>query len=206
MSCVLYDDAIINNLRTLTQDTRIYIEPTENVFGTIGKLENSQDHIQLPLISVARTGWSILNPQHMQKFDGALLKSDLEEDYTQRIQCIPIQINYVLDVWSKTRAENDEILRELIFYYHNHPEMEVTIPYGADFKHRFNIFFNSDIEDNSDIVEFKNRGEYFRQSISFYTDDAYLWKTSSRPFTKLIVGYEVVGTDEKGGFYESNTD
>lgn len=205
MSCVLYDNAIIENLRQLTQDTRIYIEPTENVFRTIGKLEGSKDHIQLPLISVSRTGWSVLNPQHMQKFDGALLKSDKENDYTQRIQVIPIQINYVLDVWSRTREENDEILRELIFYYNNHPEMEVTVPYGADFKHRFNIFFNSDIEDNSDIVEQKNRGEYFRQSISFYTDDAYLWKTSSRPFTKLIIGYEVVGTDEKGEVFDNES-
>ena len=143
MSCVLYDNAIIADLRRLTQDTRIYIEPTENVFGTVGKLQGSEDHIQLPLISVARTGWSILNPQHTQKFDGALLKSDLAKDYTQRIQVIPIQINYVLDVWSRTREENDDILRELIFYYNNHPEMEITVPYGADFKHKFNIFFKS---------------------------------------------------------------
>ena len=85
--------------------------------------------------------------------------------------------------------------------------MENNIYSSYTDKELFNAWesINSDIEYNSDIVEQKNRGEYFRQSISFYTDDAYLWKTSSRPFTKLIIGYEVVGTDEKGEVFDNES-
>ena len=191
MSVTYYDKAIIADMRKITQDTRIHIVPVENVFRTIGKLEDSEDHIQLPIISVTRTGWSLQNAQHSQKFEGATLAWDKEKDWVQNIQFMPIQINYLLDVWTRTREENDAIMRELIFYYTNHPTLKIDIPYSADYSHNFNIFFMSDIEDNSDIVEQKNRGEYFRQTIAFYTDDAYLWKTSSRPFTKIIIEVEV---------------
>jgi hypothetical protein len=194
----LYDNAIVENLREITQDTRINIVPVENVFRTIGKLEGTEDHIQLPIISVTRTGWSLKDAQHSRKFEGATLAWDKEKDWVQNIQFMPIQINYLLDVWTRTREENDDIMRELIFYYTNHPTLQVDIPFNAHYTHNFNIFFMSDIEDNSDIVEQKNRGEYFRQTIAFYTDDAYLWKTSSRPFTKVIIEVKVED-------YESDT-
>lgn len=191
MSADLYDNAIINSLREITQDTRIHISPVENVFRTIAKLENTEDKIELPLISVTRTGWSLLNAHHTQKLAGDTLSYDTEKDWVQNIQMMPIQINYLLDVWTKTRKENDLIMRELIFYYSTHPTLKVQIPYNSDYEHTFNIYFNADIDDNSDIVEHKNRGEYFRQTIGFYTDDAYMWKTSSRPFTKVIIDVEV---------------
>lgn len=205
----LYDDAIIQDLRNLTEDTRISIAPVENVFRTIGKLDFTEDKIELPLISVTRTSWSINRPQHSQKFEGITYQYDKSIDYVQRIQVVPVQINYVLDVWTRTREENDAILRELIFYYLNHPTLKVLVPYGADYEHEFNIFLNDDIEDNSDVVEHKNRGEYFRQTLSFYTDDAHLWKTSSRPFTKLDFELFVVGVDDqevKDGDYHFSTD
>lgn len=190
MSVNLYDDAIINSLREITQDSRIHISPAENVFRTIGKLEGSEDNINLPIISLSRPGWTILDSNHHMKFDGAIHLSDHDNNKVQNIQAIPIRINYLLDVWTRYRAENDMIMRELIFYYKTHPTLSITVPYGLDYVHNFNIFFESDIEDNSDIVEHKNRGEYFRQTIGLYTDDAYLWKSSSRGFTKLVLDYE----------------
>ena len=206
MSVNLYDKAIVEDLRKLTEDTRIHIVPSENAFRTIGKLNNTEDYIELPLISISRTGWSLLDAQHSQKFEGATYQYDRKEDYVQNIQLMPIKINYLLDVWTRTKEENDDIMRELIFYYTDHPTMFVTVPYGADYKHKFNIFFTDDVEDNSDIVEQKNRGEYFRQTIGFYTDDAYLWKTSSRPFTKIALSLSVFEKDKKtevreGDFY-----
>ena len=45
-------------------------------------------------------------------------------------------------------------------------------------KHKFNIYFNSGIEDNSDIANFETNGQYYRQDMTFYTDDAYLWRAN----------------------------
>lgn len=185
MSVYFYDEAIVNSLKSITGDNRINIQPYDRVFSNIAR--DNEDVIELPLITLSRTGWSIIGERksHFAKFEGALVKIEdppTEEDELKlyRLQAIPIRISYVLDVWTKDRVDNDNILRELIFYYETHPELRVRIPYGLDIDHVFNIFIDPDIEDNSDISDQINHGEYFRQTLSIYTDDAYLWKASSR--------------------------
>lgn len=179
MSTYIYDEALVEDLRTLTKDTRIHIVPPDNLFRLVGRIV--EDEIKMPLISLARTGWQLTDSRpHTVKFDGALAGYNDESNKLKRVQALPINISYQLDVWTKTRLENDNILRELIFYYSTNPTLSVKIGYGLDIDHNFNVFIDNDIEDNSDIVEHKNRGEYFRQTISLYTDDAYLWKSSSR--------------------------
>lgn len=95
-----------------------------------------------------------------------------------RAQVIPITINYRLSVWTEDRVTNDALIRELLFYYHLRPSLYVYVTHGINIKHKFNIYFNSGIEDNSDIANFETKGQYFRQDLTFYTDDAYLWKAN----------------------------
>lgn len=172
----LYDTAIIEDLRSVFDDDRIFICPTDNVFKTLGRL--NEDDVKMPIISVLRTGVSLLDSQHTMRFQGGILKIGEDEESISRVQTIPIQINYLLDVWTKHREENDNIVRELIFYYMTHPTLEVKVPYGTNLKHTFNIFYDKNIEDNSDIVGQSEHGEYFRQTLSVYTPDAYLWKST----------------------------
>lgn len=95
-----------------------------------------------------------------------------------RAQVIPITINYRLSVWSEDRITNDALCRELLFYYHLRPSLMVYVGHGLNIAHKFNIYFNSGIEDNSDIANHINKGTYFRQDMTFYTDDAYLWRAN----------------------------
>ena len=176
----LYDKAIIEDLRSIFDDDRIFIEPADKVFNTISRL--NEDDIKMPIISVARTGTSLRDSQHSMRFTGGLSYISDDEQTTSRIQVIPIQINYLLDVWTKHREENDNIVRELLFYYMTHPTLEVDVPYGTNLKHTFNIFYDQNIEDNSDIMGQLEHGEYFRTTLSLYTPDAYLWKmTTEKP-------------------------
>lgn len=181
MSIFLYDNAIVTDLRRIISDNRIHIAPVENVFDLVAILDS--DKIEMPLISLTRTGWSLSeNRSHAMKFTGALVKYNEDTGAHSSVQAMQIRINYLMDVWTKHRNENDLIVRELLFYYSTSPTLKVKIPYGLDVDHKFNVFFDPEVEDNSDIVEHKNRGEYFRQTLSFYTDDAYLWKsTHSKP-------------------------
>lgn len=176
----LYDTAIIEDMRSIFDDDRIFIEPADKVFNTIARL--NEDDIKMPLISLARTGTSLRDSQHSMRFTGGLSYISDDEQTTSRIQVIPIQINYLLDVWTKHREENDNIVRELLFYYMTHPTLEVDVPYGTNLKHTFNIFYDQNIEDNSDIMGQLEHGEYFRTTLSVYTPDAYLWKcTTEKP-------------------------
>lgn len=177
----LYDTAIIEDMRSILDDERIYICPSDRVFSVIARL--NEDDVKLPMISVARTGISLLDSQHTMRFTGGISNISENEESISRIQVIPIQINYQFDVWTKHREENDNIIRELIFYYMTHPTLEVKVPYGTNLKHTFNIFYDKTIEDNSDISDQVNHGEYFRQTLSVYTPDAYLWKsTTEKPY------------------------
>ena len=196
MSVNLYDKAIVNKFRELMADSDIFIAPPENVFRTIAAL--NKDEVTLPLISLQRTGYTLLDDRsHSMKFKGAQLSYNEEEDQIASLQAIPIRINYVLDVWTRRLEECDDIIRELIWYLSTHPTMEVNIPYGLDITHHFNIMLDNDIEDNSDIVEHINRGEYFRQTISFYVDDAYLWKSkTSHPARIGSISYEAYSMEE----------
>ena len=56
--------------------------------------------------------------------------------------------------------------------------MLVKIPHGLNAKHVFNVAFDSDVIDNSDISEHNSKGRYYRQTFGMYVDDGYLWRSS----------------------------
>lgn len=174
-----YDEAIIENFRRIFSNGKIYIVPPEDAFNLIGTVNT--DNVKLPMISLLRSpGWSLLDSRpHNMKFEGKIVK--VEDDEVTLLRAIPIRINYQLDVWTESRLENDLIMRELIFYLSTNPTLQVNINYdNFSGKHDFNLFIDGEVEDNSDLVAHKDRGRYFRQTISLYTDDAYLWRTSTR--------------------------
>ena len=184
-----YDNAIVQDLRNITKNDKrfIYIIPPEDYFDLNAML--NKDDIKLPLISLSRPSWSLLDrkPQTMI-FEGFNIEKNREKDLIKNIQAIPISISYQLDVWTNNRKENDMIMRELIWYYTLNPTLDIIIPYkGVNYSHEFNIFFDNDVSDNSDITEHKNLGRLFRQTIGFYTDDAYLWKIKERRYTKIDI-------------------
>lgn len=202
-----YDLAIVNDLRvrfnlnkdgTPKTNNNVYITPVDNVFNIIGDI--SEDNIKFPLISLSRTGWSLqdFKPELMIKagsFVGA--KEGTDKKLKQiRLQAIPITINYQIDIWTRTRIDNDALTRDFIWYYTLHPQLLVDIPHGLDVKHVFNIFFENDVEDNSDIVEHNNRGQFFRQTLGMYVDDAYLWRSSVKNVTTIDeVKFEIYQDD-----------
>lgn len=194
MSVYLYDKAFVDSLREITKDSRINIMSPDDMFS-ITAITN-QDVIKLPTISLQRPNWSIATDRisHPQSRDGITTTYDENIQKFKNVQMIPIRINYLIDVWTKTREDSDNIMRELIWYYITHPTLTVKIPYGLNIEHRFNIFLDPDIDDNSDIVEHKNRGVYFRQTISAYTDDAYLWKGSAR-FPAYITAEVIINNE-----------
>lgn len=175
----LYDDAIVEDLRTRINDERVTITPYENLINSLAKSE--EDEIKLPIISIERTGWSISDARpHAMKFTGDISRIEKNPTKVVNVYAMPIRINYILDVWTKRRLDNDNIMRELIFYYSVNPTLQIKVPYGLEEIRNFNVFFGSDIEDNSNIPEHKNIGEYVRQTIPFYVDDAYLWRSDYR--------------------------
>ncbi|WP_304393362.1 hypothetical protein [uncultured Clostridium sp.] len=204
VSVYAYDLAVVNDFRARFKQPPVsYSDVNSNVvmagpdqaFQVLGQMDN--DKIVMPFISVQRLNWQLnLDRQMSQTFIGDKIIIQNPENPLERLevraQVIPITINYQLDVWTKDRITNDALVRELLWYYHLRPTLLVNVLHGLNMKHTFNIMFNSEVEDNSDIHNQNNRGNIVRSTLSFFTEDAYLWKAHHQP---------IVGIDVNTNFY-----
>lgn len=195
MSIKAYDDAIINRFREVFNDDIIYILPVENAIRFVAQLK--KDDVKFPLISTMRLGYSIVssNVNHNAKMIGSFAKRDGENN-NLFAQSIPIRIEYQLDVFTVDKQSCDEIVRELIFFFYQHPTLQAHFEYGLDFNHNFNIFLNDDITDNSDTVEHINNGVMFRNTLTFYTDDSRLFRRKKMKQGEVVASVEILGEEK----------
>ena len=185
MSVSSYDHAIVNKFRELFDDNRISILPVEDAFRFVSQL--NRDDLEFPLISTTRLGVTILKSDvnQAQKTKGHLVRQD-ENNNSIFAQSIPIRIEYQLDIFTVDRESCDEITRELVFYLYQHPTLQAHFDYGLDIEHNFNLFLNEDIVDNSDTIEHVNKGVKFRNTLTFYTDDARLVRSRKTRLGEIL--------------------
>lgn len=187
----LYDRAVVDKFREIFRDPRITVQPPENAIRYTAQLEN--DDVTFPLISINRTNWSVRDSDINWAQSRTGIADHINDNNTVSVmRAIPIQMSYQLDIYTVDRITNDEIYRELIFYFLKHPTLEVEIPYTLDNKHVFNLVMDSDITDNSDTVEHINKGVLYRYTSTWNVTDAYLFEgTNEIPLiTKSSVSVE----------------
>lgn len=185
MSVKAYDDAIIDKFRSIFNDDTIYILPVENAIRFSAQL--NRDNVRFPMISTTRLGYSIRQSDvnYAAKMFGSFATRD-GKDNNVFAQSIPIRIEYQMDVFTVDRESCDAIVRELIFFFMQHPTLVAHFEYGLDIDQNFNLFLNEEIVDNSDTVEHINNGVMFRNTLTFYTDDARLFRHKKYPQGEII--------------------
>lgn len=196
ISVYYYDDAIVNTFRNIFSDGRITILPSDKVIRFTADISN--DSVKLPLISLSRIGYSILENYNGPKQRVGLPVSFSDPKMKGTLQAIKIRIDYQIDIWTRDRLTNDNISRELIFYLINNPTFSINIPYNINnLDHKFNLFIDTEVEDNSDIVSHDDTGQVYRTTISVYTDDAHLFNSSVSYDYNIKLKLEGVDTDGK---------
>lgn len=189
MSVYLYDDAIVTKLRNWRSNNDITISVPENLFTYLADINN--DRIKLPQISLIRLpDIEILNTnKKMLSREG--LSYNVNETNISTLSAIPIRISYQLDIYTRKRKDNDDLMREIIFKLINNPRLEIEIPYNhSDKSHYFNLKLNSTIVDNSNVAEHLEKGEFFRSTLDLYVDDAYLFNYRIKDTLSLEVEVE----------------
>lgn len=204
MSIYKYEEAIVSRMREITGDDRLIITPSENVTNLIPRIAN--DEFKLPLIHMIRNNWSLSDKDsHGMKMNGHIANdypmfyegpNDGLDGKIHREHVIPITFSHTFEVWSRTREENDEMIRELIWFFKTIGVFEVNIPYGLNRKHAFTLTLGRDIIDNTNIVSHKDSGELFLQALITHCDDAYLWKSSAHNPTCIHMHTEL-GVDKR---------
>lgn len=200
MSIYKYEEAIVKKLRDITGDDRIIITPSDNIFNIIPRI--AQDELKLPLIHIIRNNWKLTHDRHHGMKMNGLINDEMpmfrthsgispEDGKIHRLHTIPISFAHTFEVWTRTREENDNIIRELIWFFSTLGQLEVEIPYGVNIKHQFSLQLLDDVIDNSDVVSHKDAGELFLQAIQTTCDDAFLWKSSTHNPICVDVDFEL---------------
>lgn len=204
MSIYKYEEAIVARMREITGDDRVIITPSDSVVNLIPRI--ADDELKLPLIHMIRNNWRLTGKNsHAMKMNGhinnnyPMFYQGSNEGLDGRIHrehLIPISFSHTFEVWSRTREENDEMIRELIWFFKTMGEFMVDIPYGLNRQHVFTLTLQDDVIDNTQIVSQKDSGELFLQALITNCDDAYLWKSSSHNPTCIHINTELV-TDNR---------
>ena len=188
MSVYLYEKSLVNRLREITGDSRIHIISPDNPISFMAQID--RDKVSFPAIILSR------GPVRLQEYQnqvvalkGQTAKID-DESFVVKAQLLPLHIEWNIDVYAVDRFTCDEIIRELVFYFVTHPRFQVEVPYQLDIPQNFDVFVMDDIVDNSDLVEFDNRGECFRETLTIYTENAHFF-SSRRLYQTSIVDPEV---------------
>jgi hypothetical protein len=183
MSFYLYDEALVDRLRKITGDDRIHIVHPDQSVSFLAQFD--KDKVQFPVIVVTRAPSATINPPNQV----AVLKGQsvrINEDNTaSKIKLIPMRLEWSIDVYAVDRYTCDEIVRELIFYFTTYPRFQVKVPYDLDVPQNFDVLLGTEVVDNTDLTEFPNTGELFRETISVYTENAHLYASKRQYLTKV---------------------
>lgn len=183
MSTYLYDESLVNRLREVINDDRIHVIPPEESISFLAKV--GKDKTYFPAVVVSR-GPITLTTDTRNQF--VYLKGQsvrLNEDNTvTKVKLIPMRMEWSINIYAVERYTCDEIVREIVFYLMSHPRFEVKVPYGVDITQNFDVFVDPEIVDNSDLSEFSNVGDYFRETLTVYTENAHLYSSRRQYLTQ----------------------
>lgn len=179
MAVRFYDESVCSKFKKWVKDPSMRIlSPSETSRLFQMKADQSNDSpVTLPMITISRdSSFEILSTTKKPlTYEGAA-QIAVTDDSVQALCGIPIKISYQLDIYTKFFAEADEYARNFIFNIINYPTISIEIPYNnSKIVHNSTMILESSVTDNSDIPERHISGQFYRLSLKFSIDDAYLF-------------------------------
>ena len=197
MSTRFYDEALTKKLSYWTKSTNVKIyspSDTRQLFEVIAD-ETDDKPIQLPIICIRRTGGFQIKNVAKQPLSYDAKTIAQSEQKAMKLNAIPVQINYQIDIYTRYFDEADEFVRNLVFNFINFPSLTVLLRYlDQELEHKSTIVLSDEVVDNSDIPERFVKGNFTRLSINLSIPDAYLWDVRIKD-TSHIEGFGVRAMD-----------
>jgi hypothetical protein len=200
MAINYYDEAVTQKIKGWLADTsklRV-LSPDESTRLIQLHAEDSNDKpLKLPLIAISRDKDIRIDSTIKQNksFDGYILEQDKENQVTAHLNVIPISTNYQIDIYTKTRTEADEYIRQYLFKLINNPQIIIDIPYNNYFvRHTANLRVLDTVSDTSDISTHVFPGQFYKWTIQLELQDGFLFSLPQKHGWK-ICGFEVTAAD-----------
>lgn len=181
MAINYYDEAITQKIKGWLADSsklRV-LNPDETNRLIQLKAEDSEDKpLTLPLLAISRNRDIEIESAIKQNksFDGWVLEKDKTTDTVVHMNVIPIKTSYQIDIYTKTRIEVDEYVRQYLFKLINNPQIIVEIPYNNHVvRHTANLRVLSPVSDTSDISTHLFPGQFYKWTIQLELHDGFLF-------------------------------
>lgn len=179
MAINYYDDAIIAKLKNWIPDAsrlRVFGPDESKRLFEVKAEESSDAPVKLPIITLSRSNdLEITNAIKQSKsFDGLVVESNAQASVHMNV--IPVQTVYQLDIYTKTRNEADEYIRQFLFKLINNPQIIVEIPYNNFIvKHTANLRVMNTVSDTSAIPNKIFPGQFYRWTIQMELHDGFIF-------------------------------
>ena len=208
MSVRFYDKALATKIQKWIKDDTIHVlkpEETARLFKMKAD-EASDKPLKLPLIALSRkTNISVLNTNKRPlSYDGMKIKAyDKDGNFVPqnamlKLNAIPMQLEYQLDIYTARMAEADEYMRNFVFNLVNYPNVIIEIPYNdCKLLHESTVYLDENVEDNSDIPQRLVPGQFTRYTLTLTIDNAYLFSAPIRE-NILVSSAELLIVDKSG--------
>lgn len=177
MSFYLYDNAFEALLKRLLPNTHFVQQ--ELSFEEAAK---ATDNPSFPLITFYQVATRV-KKEHlsmsMARYSTAL--QGVRDGKVFGVNAIPVHITWQLDFYDPKREVVDEMIRELLFFLIKKPKISIVIRGSVNQPYHWNLDFEEDVVDNSDLVEFKETGRVYRKTLNIFTDEAWLFNSRITP-------------------------
>lgn len=178
-----YDDAICDDLRKSfnpdnVENPVVSVISSEVVTSIAAQIQN--DKITYPIVALIRNPNSVQIDQSRMNFTrahfGVSAVIDKETNNVYYEKALPITLEYSLTVLTTNIADQDEIIRELLFKYVNMYFLTIRLPYECDRKIRFGVRITSetDIDYSSGSPEYLQTGSLYQAIIPLHCDGCVL--------------------------------
>jgi hypothetical protein len=179
----LYDNAICDDLRKSfnpnnVQNPVVTVISSEQAIAIAAQIQ--EDKLRFPLVALVRKPNSVQIDQARMNFSRAhfgvctVIDNKTNDIYYEK--AIPVTLEYSLTVLTTSIADQDEIIRELLFKYINQYFLKIKLPYESDRKVRFGVRITSetDIDYSSGTTEYYQTGSLYQAIIPLKCDGCVL--------------------------------
>ena len=175
----LYDNAICDDLRKSFNPDNVpnpvvSVVSPEQVVSIAAQIQD--DKLSFPIIALTRDPNSVQIDQNRMNFTRAhfgvstVIDNETNEIYYEK--AIPMTLKYSLTVLTTSIADQDEIIRELLFKYIHQYFLKIKLPYESPRKIRFGVRITSetDIDYSNGASEYIESGTLYQAIIPLHCD------------------------------------
>ena len=178
-----YDNAICDDLRKSFNPNNVpnpvvTVMSSEQAISIAAQIQD--DKLKFPIVALIRKPNSVQVDQSRINFTrthfGVSSVIDKETNNIYYEKTLPVTLEYSLTVLTTTIADQDEIIRELLFKYINMYFLKIKLPYESNRYIRFGVRITSetDIDYSSGSPEYLQNGSLYQAIIPLKCDGCVL--------------------------------